>query len=68
MHYAIRLGLHATTPDRLTNFSTNFTFGEKFANSNELYNGYERTNQLWVTHTVCMGVCRSYQKLEVRCD
>jgi len=32
---------------QITNFSTNFTFREKFANFNELYNGYERTEQLW---------------------
>ena len=31
---------------------TNFTFGEKFANLNELYNGYERTEQLWIKATI----------------
>ena len=38
----------------MTNFSANFltncSFGEQFANLNELYIWYARTEQLWLTH------------------
>jgi len=33
-------------------YSTYYTFGEKFANFNEFYNGYERNNYGLISHCV----------------